>query len=75
MPDRPPRNPTLIHPVGTQNALAPTEADVYATAYLVRAKHGNATVGKSVQTIGANPPGSEAGLWEAAFLGFRGTGV
>jgi hypothetical protein len=70
MSDRPRTNPLL--PSSVNLPRAPTEADVYATAYLARARQG-ITASHAVISIAAQSasPGSEGALWESAFLAMR----
>lgn len=69
MSDRPRTNALL--PSGLNLPRPPTEQDVYAAAYLARAKNG-ATASHAVNIAGQSAsPGSDAGLWASVFLSIK----
>ena len=70
MSDRQRPNPLL--PSGLNYPRPPNEGDVYAAAYLARAKNG-ATASHAVIAIAGQSasPGSEAGLWASVFQSIK----
>lgn len=67
--------PSPANPVLPRQPKAPTEQDVYATATLYRAlaKSAGATGGQASDIhLVADPPTTQAQLYQAAFLGYRG---
>lgn len=70
MPERKSPNPALPNLSPGQARLTPSEGDVYAAAYLARAKAG-ATASHAVMLMAGNPAASEGLLWEQAFLSIK----
>lgn len=71
MPDRQCPNP-LLTPAFGGPPRAPSEGEVYADAYLARAKNG-ATASHAVQLIAGQSvsPASEGLLWQEVFLNIK----